>query len=101
MLVRWTILLATLVAIVLPGTAHAEKRVALVIGNSAYSKISPLANPKNDAQLIARTLSEVGFDVVMSTDVDRLSMARAISKFGRRLRRAGKNAVAPAKHVPT
>jgi len=30
-------------------SAQAEKRVALVIGNSAYQHTSKLTNPKNDA----------------------------------------------------
>ena len=37
------------------GPAHAEKRVALVIGNSAYQTIAPLDNPRNDARLMAET----------------------------------------------
>jgi hypothetical protein len=28
---------------------HAEKRIALVIGNAAYRGTAPLPNPKNDA----------------------------------------------------
>ena len=38
----------------------AEPRVALVIGNSAY-KDAPLANPANDAWLMAETLRGLGF----------------------------------------
>ena len=33
--------------------AHAEKRVALVIGNAAYQNTQPLANPRNDASDLA------------------------------------------------
>ena len=40
-----------------------ERRVALVIGNSAY-KSSPLRNPVNDAGDIATTLRILGFDVI-------------------------------------
>jgi uncharacterized caspase-like protein len=36
--------------------AQAEKRVALVVGNSKYTNILPLPNPANDARLIADTL---------------------------------------------
>lgn len=77
----------------LAAAAHAEKRVALVIGNSAYERISPLANPKNDAELMVRSLKEVGFEVVVATDVDYRGMRRAVRDFGRTLRKAGKNAV--------
>ena len=39
-----------------------EQRLALVIGNSSY-KDSPLANPANDAQDIAKALADLGFKV--------------------------------------
>ena len=73
--------------------AYAEKRVALVVGNSAYTNISPLSNPRNDAELIAQTLREVGFEVVTAIDADRRTMGRAIREFGKALRLAGKDAV--------
>jgi hypothetical protein len=44
--------------------AHAEKRVALVIGNSAYQKVSKLLNPVNDARAIAGMLQAANFDEV-------------------------------------
>ncbi len=44
--------------------AGAAQRVALVVGNADYKMISPLANPANDAALMAETLRGVGFDVV-------------------------------------
>lgn len=34
--------------------AQAEKRVALVIGNSAYQHAARLANPSNDATAVAK-----------------------------------------------
>src|ERR1700745_858407 len=43
--------------------AHAEKRVALVIGNSAYQHAVQLPNPVNDAKLMADTLRGLGFFV--------------------------------------
>jgi uncharacterized caspase-like protein len=44
--------------------AHADKRVALVIGNSAYEgEVDALKNPVNDAVEIRKTLKELGFDV--------------------------------------
>jgi hypothetical protein len=48
------------------GPALADKRVALVLGNSAYQNAPPLTNPANDAVLIAKTLNDAGFDVVDS-----------------------------------
>ena len=34
------------------GSALAARRVALVVGNSAYENVTPLANPVNDAATI-------------------------------------------------
>ncbi|MGE0313408.1 MAG: caspase domain-containing protein [Lautropia sp.] len=42
--------------------ARAERRVALVVGNGRYPR-APLANPENDARLIASRLRELGFEV--------------------------------------
>jgi hypothetical protein len=44
--------------------AHAEKRVALVIGNSAYQAAPRLPNPASDARLMSDTLLSLGFFVV-------------------------------------
>jgi uncharacterized caspase-like protein len=44
--------------------ALADKRVALVLGNSAYQNVPPLTNPVNDAMLMADTLKKAGFDLV-------------------------------------
>jgi len=49
------------------GVAHAEKRVALVIGNSAYQNAPALINPKNDAQDIGKSLRELGFSTIVAT----------------------------------
>jgi Caspase domain len=57
------------------------KRVALVIGNAAYRKVSPLANPLNDARLVARALAASGFDVQFGTDLDRKAMQAALQEF--------------------
>jgi len=86
-------ILAVILSIGTFHTARAEKRVALVIGNSAYRDVSALSNPKNDAEAMARTLGELGFDVTTAIDADLLGMSRAIRKFGKTLRAAGKDAV--------
>ncbi|MEP7341521.1 MAG: caspase domain-containing protein [Acidobacteriota bacterium] len=66
----------------------AEPRVALVIGNSAYTD-SPLPNPVNDAQDITATLKSVGFEVIPGEDLSQAGMIRAIDDFGQRLRHGG------------
>jgi hypothetical protein len=63
----------------------ADKRIALVIGNSNYQSVSPLANPRNDAALIAETLHKVGFNLVggrAQLDLDKPAFDRAIQTFG-------------------
>lgn len=45
-------------------SAFAEKRVALVIGNSAYKNVARLSNPANDAAAVAAMLKSAGFDTV-------------------------------------
>jgi uncharacterized caspase-like protein len=65
--------------------AHAEKRVALVIGNSAYRNITPLDNPRNDARLMATTLQGLGFQLVgngAQIDLDKSAFDAVLSKFG-------------------
>ena len=44
--------------------AAAERRVALVIGNSNYAHVAKLANPENDARAVAETLKALGFQTV-------------------------------------
>src|SRR5258708_4888457 len=62
--------------------AYAEKRVALVLANSAYQNVPQLPNPANDGALIAATLKEAGFDVVDSRhDMPALEMRRALRDF--------------------
>lgn len=46
--------------------AMAQKRVALVIGNSVYENAAPLANPANDANAMTAMLKQAGFDIVES-----------------------------------
>lgn len=62
--------------------ARADKRVALVIGNSAYQNVNPLPNPAHDAAAIADLLRRAGFDVVDARqDVGNSEMRRMIRDF--------------------
>ena len=64
------------------GGAHAERRVALVIGNGKYQHAQELVNPGNDARAIADMLTQVGFDVVdFRQDVGVLEFKRAVREF--------------------
>jgi uncharacterized caspase-like protein len=69
--------------------ALAEKRVALVIGNSAYQKVAPLTNPANDAGIVAAMLKQIGFDSVEARmDLKAADMRRALREFGNKARDA-------------
>jgi uncharacterized caspase-like protein len=69
--------------------AFAEKRVALVIGNSAYRNVAPLPNPVNDGAAFAATLKAAGFDVVDSRqDLPAAETRRALRDFADRARDA-------------
>jgi len=62
--------------------ALADKRVALVLGNSAYQNVPQLANPVNDAALMADTLKRAGFDVVDSRqNLSALETRRVLREF--------------------
>ncbi|TWB96206.1 YARHG domain-containing protein [Bradyrhizobium macuxiense] len=85
---RWTLLAAGLLAMLFAAPAAAEKRVALVVGNSTYQNVSRLQNPKNDAQLVAETLQRLGFALVggqAQVDLDKAGFDAAIQRFGSQL----------------
>jgi formylglycine-generating enzyme required for sulfatase activity/uncharacterized caspase-like protein len=65
--------------------AQAERRVALVIGNSAYNSAAALRNPRNDAGDMAETLKKFGFEVTLGLDLDQGQFAGTIEKFARTL----------------
>ena len=73
-----------------PGIAAAQQvaRTALVIGNSSYS-FAPLANPGNDANDIAKSLADAGFDVELLVNADRARMQEAVDKLSETLRSRG------------
>ncbi len=70
-----------MVGLLSPSVAQqTERRIALVIGNSAYSA-GALSAPANDAGLVAQTLQAAGFDVVGARDLDGESLRRAFRDF--------------------
>jgi len=70
--------------------APLDIRVALVIGNSAYTN-APLANPGNDARAMAATLRQLGFAVTELRDGSKAQIQAAITGVGASLR--GKQAI--------
>jgi hypothetical protein len=73
--------LAFVVLCLLPANADAERRVALVIGNSAYAYAGDLANPKNDATDVSSALKKRGFEVVDGLDLDKAAFDRKVRDF--------------------
>ena len=66
---------------IIAAPAHAEKRVALVIGNGAYAFQPTLRNPKNDADDVSKALRALDFKVIIGTDLDRGGMNRVLDEF--------------------
>jgi len=71
------------------GAAEAEKRVALVIGNSAYKRVAQLTNPANDANLVGDMFRKAAFDSVdVRLDLTVEDMRKALRDFGGKARDA-------------
>ena len=68
----------------------ADKRVALVIGNSAYQKTPELTNPRNDAADMVAALKKRGFHVIEGFDLDKAAFDRKVRDFSNEL--SGANA---------
>ena len=78
--------LAVIAALIGLGCAPASadgKRVALVIGNSAYRNVPELPNPANDAGDIAAAFRRLGFAVTLMTNATFDQMRRGLIAFGR------------------
>ena len=87
-IVSRSIVAAFLLCAGLAPAAHAEKRVALVIGNSAYQTVPKLPNPDNDARLMSDTLMSLGFFVVgggARLDLDKSGFDAALAEFSKQL----------------
>ncbi|GLR89057.1 YARHG domain-containing protein [Bradyrhizobium iriomotense] len=85
---HWKALSALVFAACFAFPAAAEKRVALVIGNSAYQSVPRLENPKNDALLVADTLQRLGFTLVgggAQVELDKAGFDNAVQRFGSQL----------------
>jgi uncharacterized caspase-like protein len=65
--------------------AAAQKRVALVIGNSAYQHATALANPANDANDMSAALKELGFEVILGLNLDKRAFDARVREFSRAL----------------
>jgi outer membrane protein assembly factor BamD (BamD/ComL family) len=61
--------------------ALADKRVALVVGNSAYQNAGKLPNPARDADAIADMFKKAGYEVSLVKDVGIVDFKRTIRRF--------------------
>ena len=80
---RFGPVLLVLICLIFAGasSAHAQKRVALVIGNSAYQHTSKLTNPRNDATDMAAALKRHGFQVIEGLDLGKAAFDRIMRDF--------------------
>ncbi|MDR1249530.1 MAG: caspase family protein [Treponema sp.] len=70
------------------GVVSAQNRYALVIGNNSYQNdVTPLNNPANDAEDIAATVRELGYEVTLLTNVTLDRMLLAVDNFSVKLSR--------------
>jgi uncharacterized caspase-like protein len=84
-----TILWALVFSALICQPAFAGKRIALVVGNSTYRNVARLANPVNDAAVIADTFRKANFDVVDArNDLGISEMRRVLRDFGGKARDA-------------
>src|SRR6201997_3936873 len=72
-------LAACLVAFSAP--AHAEKRVALVIGNNDYKNVPKLQKAVNDARTMGDTLKQLGFNVMVAENLNRQAFSQTLLAF--------------------
>ena len=81
-------------AIATSGSASAQSRVALVIGQSAYRAVTPLPNPANDAKAIAQMLGDAGFDVTQASDLNQTDLRDTVSEFAGKIGGKGPDTIA-------
>jgi uncharacterized caspase-like protein len=80
-------LAAALVICSLSGLGAQGRKVALVIGNSAYAT-GPLRNPANDAADLSAALREIGFSVALGSNANKKTMYQLFEQFGSDIRGA-------------
>ena len=86
------VIIITTLLIMIPVAASSQnnpQKYALVIGNGAYSGITPLNNPPNDAEDMAAVLSDLGFTVDKVINGSLEIMENAILRLRNRLSVSG------------
>jgi formylglycine-generating enzyme required for sulfatase activity/uncharacterized caspase-like protein len=87
--------IAVLLLVLACSAAHAQKRVALLIGNKDYKQgVGTLLNPLNDVRIVGEALKAVGFEVLKPVhNARRSDMLLAVHDFAAKLKAAGPDAV--------
>ncbi len=75
----WSLVASTLLVLAQP--AHAEKRVALVIGNNDYKNVPKLQKAVNDARTMGDTLKQLGFSVMVAENQTRQAFSQTLLAF--------------------
>src|SRR5437588_7847771 len=75
----WSLMAWSLLALAQP--AHAEKRVALVIGNNDYKNVPKLQKAVNDARTMGETLKQLGFSVMVAENQTRQAFSQTLLAF--------------------
>jgi len=90
------LLLSASLTVFLAGSsaAHAESRVALVIGESAYRAVPSLPNPVNDAKAIGKLLADSGFEVTTASDLSQKEFNQTVGDFTAEIAARGPDTVA-------
>jgi uncharacterized caspase-like protein len=90
-----SLILTTLASLALmTPPASAAKRVALVVGNSAYRSVPALPNPANDAASMRRVLEATGFDVIHVADASSATFRTTLEAFAKAVEQAGQGSAA-------
>src|SRR3954468_6016047 len=85
----WGTVLTVWLTLLASQPALADKRVALVIGNSSYRNVAKLSNPANDAAAVAAMFKSAGFDSVDSKlNLNATEMRKALRQSGNTARDA-------------
>ena len=83
------VLLVGLISNCLPSFAQQRpantQRLALVIGNDNYTRLTRLENARADARAMAEALKQAGFDVTLQLDVNQRGLLAAVRNFKAKL----------------
>jgi hypothetical protein len=80
---KWALAVAALIVATLP--AHAEKRLAFVVGNDLYQNVPALSKAVTDASAIASAMRKLDFAVTVVENQTRQALSEALVAFDGRI----------------